>query len=339
MPELRQDPVSGRWVIIAGNRAGRPEEFHRTPMKRIDVECPFCRGHEHLTAPPLAWYGPDHTAPERWEVRVVPNKYPALTTDARESAAEEAAEPSGDELFAVFPGLGRHEVVIESPRHVESFSQLSDDQAYWTFCAYRDRLRVHADDPALAAATAFKNVGPEGGASLVHAHSQILSVPQVPDFLALELAGALKYQSRHGQCVFCTMLNRELEAGVRIVAEAKGFVAFCPFAAGFAYETWIFPRQHSPRFELASDADLRDAALLLKRVISGLERILDHPAYNYFLHTSPFDTPRCDHYHWHMELFPRVSKAAGFEWCSGWRMNSVPPERAAEKLRAAIETA
>jgi UDPglucose--hexose-1-phosphate uridylyltransferase len=343
MPEIRQDPISGRWVIIAGNRAGRPEEFRRAPVSRVEISCPFCRGHEDQSPPSLAWYGPDRGSPERWEVRVVPNKYPALTGPApgeshspwhgesrhsvndRDSAIEAA-------LFKTLPGLGRHEVVIESPAHVASFSELSDDQAFWTFCAYRDRLLAHRGDPCAVSPMVFKNFGPEAGASLVHAHSQILFLPQGPQTLVEEIDGAERFRQRHGECVFCAMTAREAELGVRMVARNERFVAFCPFASQFAYETWILPRGHNSRFEEATDAELQDAALLLRQVIRRLETVLDQPAYNYFLHTTPFDRQANDHYHWHIEIFPRVSKAAGFEWSTGWRLNAVPPERAAEFL-------
>jgi UDPglucose--hexose-1-phosphate uridylyltransferase len=341
--EIRQDPISGRWVIIAGNRAGRPEEFRRAPVTRVELSCPFCRGHEDQSPPSLAWYGPDGS-PSRWEVRVVPNKYPALIGPQKEEVEDPvtwrplSSEASIDgELFKTLPGLGRHEVVIESPDHVASFSELSDDQAFWTLCAYRDRLLAHRGDPYAISPTVFKNFGPEAGASLVHAHSQVLFLPRTPPTLQQEIDSSQRFLRRHGQCVFCTLAAREAALGVRMVARNERFAAFCPFASQFAYETWILPRRHSAHFEDSSDLELREAALLMKRIIQALESVLDRPAYNYFLHTAPFDSRACDHYHWHIELFPRVTKAAGFEWSSGWRLNAVPPERAAEVLARAAE--
>ncbi len=342
MPELRQDPVTGRWVIIAGNRAERPEEYRRAPVVRVELDCPFCRGHESSTPREVAWYGPDPNASHRWEVRVVRNKYPALDLEGdghgHPFVAERDDRSSADApLFVVHPGYGRHEVVIESPQHVESFSELTDEQAYWTFTAYRDRLLAHQRDPALIAASVFQNVGPEGGASLVHAHSQVLSLPDVPESLARELTGAKEFFSRHRGCVFCAMIQREGKLGIRVVAQTDRLIALAPYASRFAYETWILPREHSPSFEHADDALLREAALLLKRVIWAVEQSLDRPAYNFYLHTAPFDSKTYPHYHWHFEFFPRISKAAGFEWCSGWHMNAVPPEVAASELRRRLE--
>jgi UDPglucose--hexose-1-phosphate uridylyltransferase len=340
--EIRQDPISGRWVIIAGNRAGRPEEFCRAPVTRVELSCPFCRGHEDQAPPSLAWYGPDGS-PGRWEVRVVPNKYPALTVvpyGVDETAAPSCVSSTSSmdrELFKTLPGFGRHEVVIESPDHLASFGELSDDQAFWTFCAYRDRLLAHRNDPRAASPTVFKNFGPEAGASLVHAHSQVLFLPQTPQTLQQEIDVSQQFFRQHRECVFCTLAAREAELGVRMVARNERFAAFCPFASQFAYEVWILPRRHAARFEESRDAELRDAAMLLKSTIRALEAVLDQPAYNYFLHTAPFDSQPCDHYHWHIELFPRVSKAAGFEWSSGWRLNAVPPERAADVLAQAIQ--
>jgi UDPglucose--hexose-1-phosphate uridylyltransferase len=245
-------------------------------------------------------------------------------------------EPSLDgDLFKTLPGFGRHEVVIESPDHVASFSELSDDQAFWTFCAYRDRLLAHRNDPCAVSPTVFKNFGPEAGASLVHAHSQLLFLPQTPPTLQQEVDVSQQFFRRHEECIFCALAAREAELGVRMVARNERLVAFCPYASQFAYEMWILPRRHAARFEDSSDAELRDAASLLKATIRALETVLDQPAYNYFLHTAPFDSRPCDHYHWHIELFPRVTKAAGFEWSSGWRLNAVPPERAADVLARA----
>jgi UDPglucose--hexose-1-phosphate uridylyltransferase len=238
-------------------------------------------------------------------------------------------------LYPSAPGYGRHEVVIESADHVESFSDLSDAQAFWTFLAFRDRLLAHRQDPQLVSPAVFKNVGPEGGASLFHTHSQILSLPQTPQFLCEELAGAERFFHRRRACVFCSLVERELDLGVRIVARSEACLAFCPYASGFAYETWIVPLGHGSHFEHAEDVVLRDAAGLLKRVVWAMERTLNRPAYNFFLHTTPFDRKACDHYHWHIELFPRLARAAGFEWGSGWRLNTLSPERAAALLRTA----
>jgi UDPglucose--hexose-1-phosphate uridylyltransferase len=148
------------------------------------------------------------------------------------------------------------------------------------------------------------------------------------------LAGAERFFRQRRTCIFCALAKRELDLGVRIVAQSEACLAFCPYASGFAFETWIMPLRHISHFEQTEDAILRDAAALLKQAICAMEQSLNRPAYNFFLHTTPFDRKACDHYHWHIELFPRLAKAAGFEWGSGWRLNTVSPERAAANLRA-----
>lgn len=328
MSDLRKDPIVGRWVIVAENRARRPHDFEHGPRKRKGRFCPFCEGNEaHTPAEILALREPN-SEPNRkgWRVRVVGNKFPALEIegDLRER---------DDGLYDTMPGIGAHEVIIESPRHIASTSELAEAALGEVLCVYRDRLLDLRKDRRLAYGMVFKNVGPAAGASLEHLHSQLIATPIVPINVWEEMDGSLKFYNYRGRCVYCEMIGRELECEKRIVFETPGFVAFCPFASRFAFETWILPKTHSSRYESTDGAGLKELSVVLKKVIEKLETALEKPAYNYIIHTAPFDTDEVGHYHWHIEIMPRITKVAGFEWGTGFYINPAAPESAAAALR------
>lgn len=328
MSDLRKDPIVGRWVIVAEIRAGRPNDFAAEQLKRGDRVCPFCEGNEsHTPDEILAVREPGSEPNGRgWRVRVIANKFPAL-----EREGELGGLDTG--LYAMLPGVGAHEVIIESPRHITSTSQLSETELAEVLCVYRDRLVELKKDRRLAYGMIFKNVGPAAGASLEHLHGQLIATPIVPINVCEEMEGSQKFYDYWGCCVYCEMVERELESKARMVLETPGFAAFCPFAARFAFETWIVPKRHASRYEFASNDDLRELSIILKKTVEKLEAALEKPAYNYIIHTAPFDTDELGHYHWHIEIMPRVSKAAGFEWGSGFYINPVAPETAAKMLR------
>jgi UDPglucose--hexose-1-phosphate uridylyltransferase len=325
MSEFRQDPMSRRWVIIGGERNGRPNEFVEAATRATGISCPFCAGHESETPPPIASYSSNGKG--HWLARVVPNKYPALSAAANGNGA---ASPSS------LPGFGSHEVIIESPRHVASLSELTDPEAKAVFNAYRDRLIQLKSQRLYRYVQIFKNVGPAAGASLEHVHSQLLALTTVPEALQQELTASGDYFSEHKRSLLLDMLDRELAADTRIVAATKNFVAFCPYASRFGYEVWIAPRRHQPRYEDVKDSELGELSLLVREVIGRIERAAGQVAYNYFLHTQPFDMPAHDHYHWHIEIIPRLTKVAGFEWSTGCFINPYSPESAASHLRSVV---
>ena len=237
-------------------------------------------------------------------------------------------------LLQSIPGFGAHEVVIESPRHVRCASELSVDQFARIVEVYRARFRAHESDARPLYPMLFKNNGAEAGASLEHAHSQLIVLPTVPSVTRAELESARRYREAHGKCVFCDLIDRELSAKERLVAESENFAAFCPYAARFSYETWILPKCHLGRFESLDDTYLREFSQLFFGVLCGIEAVLDRPAYNYYVHTSPIKTKnQCDDFHWHLEITPRLSKMAGYELGSGYYINPVLPEDAACRLR------
>lgn len=331
MPEYRQDPLSRRWVIIGADRAGRPNEFVEATTRQSSLSCPFCLGHESETPPAIASYSANPKGNEGWTVRVVLNKYPALTTD-------EALCPTCQPLSAgpapdAIPGYGRHEVIIESPRHVASLSELTSAEAALVFLAYRDRLRALKAEGSYQYVQIFKNVGSAAGASLEHVHSQLVALPGIPDVLQQELASSLEYFRRERRSLLARLIEDELTAGVRIVAQTAQLVAWCPAASRFPYEVWVAPRQAHPRFEFAEAGELGELATIMQDAIGRIERVAGVSSYNYFLHTAPFDAPAYDHYHWHFEIMPRLTKVAGFEWGTGCYINPFPPEAAAAALR------
>ncbi|MCA9204065.1 MAG: DUF4921 family protein [Planctomycetales bacterium] len=348
MSEVRHDPVTGRQVIIAQDRANRPHAFVSDPPLLDDGDCPFCVGRESNTPRAIAEYAPPRpSAAEPWWIRVVPNKYPAV----RELNGVAAASPTctstakvneidrrrinGHAFFTAEAALGSHEVIIESPRHVVSVTELDESVMRTLFHVYRDRLTSLRTAGQLAYAMAFKNVRPAAGASLAHSHSQLLATPFVPPQVELELSHSQAYFADHGQCVFCELLRSECRGGVRIVAESANFVAWCPFASRCPYEVWIAPKQHACRYESTDSARLDELAALVQQLVGRLEAVHPQAAYNYLLHTAPINESReLPHYHWHIELLPRLIKFAGFEWGSGCYINPIPPETAAEQLRA-----
>jgi UDPglucose--hexose-1-phosphate uridylyltransferase len=325
--EFRKDPLSDRWVIIAEHRAARPDQFS-VAARRIVAPCPFCGGREGETPPAVATYYSEESisANGAWQVRVVPNKYPALQ-------AGDATHPA-DALRRA--ATGRHEVIVESPQHVVSLSALSEEQAALTFRAYQDRLCRIREDTQLAYGLVFKNARAAGGASLEHSHSQLLATPMTPAVLLEEMSGAERYWRQHGQCVFCDLAAQELSAGERLVLATDHYVAFCPFASRFPYETWIVPHHHALRFE--EETHVRELALLTRELIRRLETVLNEPAYNYWVHTAPWRGAAGDGFHWHLEIVTRVARLAGFELGAGYFINPVSPEQAAQRLRSAGQT-
>jgi UDPglucose--hexose-1-phosphate uridylyltransferase len=348
MPQLRQDPITGRRVLISTERAGRPQQFAPAPIPAVSLDCPFCAGHEAMT-PPAVLEVPDPAAPDRWRVRVIPNKYPAVSPEpvapARNSSykpealAREArcasSELSSPALRACGErAVGAHEVIVETPDHARTITALSEEHFADVLAAYRSRMRFWKARRAweIASVLVFKNNGPQAGASLEHAHSQLIALPWVPATLAEELSGAEARHAQDGGCVFCQLVARERAEGTRIVAEGQDFLAFCPFAGRFPFETWILPKSHASHFE-SSRGSLAELASLVLRIIGRMETLAPGLAYNYWIHSAPPNRLELASYHWHIEIAPRLATLAGFELGGGWNINPVAPEDAALALR------
>lgn len=328
MPELRKDPIVGRWVIIAPDRAKRPEDFTQEFKSNGNRFDPFLEGNEESTPPEiLAYREPGSEANGTgWRVRVVPNKFPALQIEGN-------LDKRGDGMYDLMNGVGAHEVVIECPHFETDMSRLSVDNIREVLWAYRDRLVDLKRDPRLVHGLIFKNKGAAAGASLEHSHSQLIVSSVVPISVWEEMTGSLEFYNFRGRCIYDDMIQQELANGSRIVLDTPGFVVFCPFAARFPFETWIVPKQHSSHYENIPRQGIEELGMVLKTVLGKLALALDDPPYNYVLHTAPFDSTELPHYRWHFEIFPRLTRVAGFEWGSGFYINPVMPEEAAEFLR------
>ena len=328
MSDLRKDPVTGRWVIIAPDRAKRP--IHHEPVFRVAADRldPFAEGAEGLTPPEILAYRDPRSAPNGpgWRVRVIPNKFPALRTDAE-------LRKKGAGLYDTMTGVGAHEVVVECPHYEESLARLPEENVREVLMAYKDRLTDLKRDARLVHGLIFKNKGALAGASLEHAHSQLIVTSVVPISVWEEMTGALEFYNYRGRCVYQDILDQELDDRDRVVMETADFAAVCPFASRFPFETWIVPKHHASHYETSSGEQIRALAKVLKTTLAKLELALDDPPYNYVLHTAPFDTHELPHYRWHLEVFPRLTRVAGFEWGSGFYINPVPPEEAAAFLR------
>jgi UDPglucose--hexose-1-phosphate uridylyltransferase len=331
MPELRKDPIVGRWVIIALERAKRPHDFNHQDQALVNSgACPFCEGNEDKTPPEILAYRDRGARPNApgWRVRVVPNKFPALKIEG-------GLNKRGDGIYDKMAGVGAHEVIIESPQHHVSMAELSDHNIQEILWVYRDRLVDLKKDNRLVHGMLFKNVGSAAGASLEHTHSQLIVTPIVPISVWEEMTGGLEFYNYRGRCIYCDIIQQELATESRIVLDTEHFTAFCPYASRFPFETWILPKTHSSHYENIPKPGVEDLGVTLKTVLTKLEKALDSPPYNYIIHTAPFDHQELPHYHWHIEIIPRLTKVAGFEWGSGFYINPMPPEDAARFLRDA----
>jgi len=327
MRELRKDPIVGRWVIIAPDRAKRPIQT-REATQATGGFCPFCEGNEGNTPVEILAYRDRNTKPNEkgWRVRVVPNRFPALQIEGD-------LNKRGDGIYDKMNGVGAHEVIIECPHHESSMAVLTEDNFREILWVYRDRLVDLKKDPRLVYGLIFKNVGAAAGASLEHSHSQLIVTPIVPVNVREEMFGAQEFYDYRGRCIFCDMIHQELGAEKRIVLDTPSFLGFAPYASRFPFEMWIVPKRHNSHYENIQKSEIEELAGVLKSLLLKLETALDKPSYNYIIHTSPFDTQALPHYHWHMEIIPRLTRVAGFEWGTGFYINPVLPETAAEYLR------
>lgn len=330
MPELRKDPVTGRWVIIATDRAKRPTDFVRqSVVAKGGGVCPFCPGNESKTPPEILAYRQNGGANgPGWTLRVIPNKFPALRVEGQ-------LDRQGEGLYDRMNGIGAHEVLIETPEHRISLAELPEKNVHDLFWAFRDRILDLKKDRRLQFIMLFKNHGEAAGASLEHTHSQLIALPVVPKRVQEEIDGSRRYFEYRERCIFCDMLRQELETGTRVVLETDGVIAIEPFAPRFPFETWIIPREHRSHFEDCDTMTVQKLAAVTGAVIGKLEKVLECPPYNFVIHTSPIQEARTEYYHWHLEIIPKLTKVAGFEWGTGFYLNPTPPEESARFLREA----
>lgn len=337
MSEFRWDPLKGAWAIMENHRPRQPREFIIERQVIAMTICPFCPGQEGKTPPEVFALRPQGSPPNgpNWQVRVVPNKFPVLRIEGELS-------PTTTGLYRAMRGVGAHEVIIETPDHRQSLAHLGLPEVAAVLQAYRARLLDLRQDQRFRYLQIFKNHGIEAGAPLPHAHSQLMAVPITPPVIRNELNTCREHYLRTGACLICDILAQEIADGRRVVYNDGRFVVLAPYASCFPFELRLYPIRHNHDFAIQNDQELKDCAQALQDMLRRLYTLLEDPPYNFILHTAPPATafsgkpgygetlPR--DYHWHIELVPRLSQIAGFEWGSGFFINPLPAEDAAKFL-------
>ncbi len=328
MPELRKDPISGRWVIISIERGKRPSDFGMRVSPKKGGFCAFCEGNERTTPPEIMAFRSDGGKPNTpgWTLRVVSNKFPALNIEGQ-------LNRSGEGIFDRMNGIGAHEVIIECPDHNMTLSTMplkSVEEALW---AFHHRITDLKKDTRFKYVLVFKNEGDEAGASLEHTHSQLIALPIVPQLVEEEIVQAEQYYKYKERCIFCDIIHQESADKKRVISENEYFIAIAPFAPRSPFETMILPKRHESNF--FPRGNFSQLARILQQTLKQIDKVLDLPPYNFMIHTSPFKNEENEYYHWHIEIIPKLTKIAGFEWGSGFYINPTPPEEAAKFMREA----
>jgi UDPglucose--hexose-1-phosphate uridylyltransferase len=332
MPELRRDPIVGRWVIIATERARRPSDVPRVRDPVVAGLCPFCPGHEDKTPREVYVAGRSPSQPANgpgWKVRVVPNRYPALMIEG-------GLEREASGIYDRMNGIGAHEVIVETPDHTKDIGGMTDAEATEVLFAFKARVVDLRNDMRFRYILLFKNHGPAAGATLEHAHSQLIALPVTPRHVQEEIEGARRHYEHRERCIFCDIVMQERRERSRLILENEEFVVFAPWAPRSPFETWIVPKRHESNFESEPKERLAYCAQALRSTLKRLGAALGDPPYNFIVHSNPLRDPMSPSYHWHIEVMPALTHVAGFEWGSGFFINPVPPEEAAEFMRLVV---
>lgn len=329
MPELRKDPILGRWIIIAQERSKRPTDFYvDVSTKRKGGFCPLCPGNEKTTPPEVLAYGRNSGQANTpgWTLRVVPNKFPALVIEGD-------LDKEAEGLYDRMNGIGAHEVIIDTPHHDASFTYLPPQDLQLAFMAFQDRIRDLSRDLRFNYVVVFKNYGSAAGASLEHSHSQLIALPVLPRMITSELEGCLSYFRYKDRCIYCDIIRQELQQDIRLVCQNEHFVTLTPFAPRSPFELWILPRHHSSSYIDMPDSWLPSLSRIFSETLRRLDGCIKDIPYNFLLHTQPLRTGPLEHYHWHFEIVPKLTSIAGFEWGTGFYINPMPPEQSCAYLK------
>jgi galactose-1-phosphate uridylyltransferase, family 1 len=330
MPELRQNIATREWVIIATERARRPEEFVQPATENLEERpaysdsCPFCPGNEEMDLEQLRL-----PASGDWQLRVVKNRYPALQEEGIRHEIDYG-------MYNAISGVGHHEVIIESRLHNTCPALETVEEVERTLLAFKLRGALIQEDRRIEQIIYFKNHGLTAGASLVHPHTQLIALPVVPYNILQRVNEQLHYYNAHRECVICRMVREEAAAGMRVVAESEHFIAFIPFAAYSPFHLWIVPRRHMGNYLDINDEELRDLSVQLRTVLRRIYIGLNNPDYNYVIRTAPVTMSRNNYMHWYVTIIPRVMRSAGFEMGSGMFINTALPEESARFLREVV---
>jgi len=330
MGELRLDPMTARWVIISTEKDLGPSGYDIESPIIEGGTCPFCVGSEKMTPPEVDADRPTDSAPDTpgWKTRTVPNKFPALRN-------EPVIERTGVGMFDMMSGVGEHEVIVEDTDHDKQLADLDIDQIKKVVNVYKRRCISLGDDDRFKYVLIFKNYGLAAGASLEHSHTQLISLPIVPKRVMEELECAHKYFDYKERCLFCDIIKQERDYRHREICENDDFMAFSPFASRSPFEISIIPRTHHAYFSEISDKQIESFSAILKEILMRMKIALNNPPYNFIVHTTPLNgnDDVQEYYHWHVEIIPKLNRIAGFEWGSGFYINSTSPETASRYLR------
>jgi len=328
LSELRKDPITDRWVIIASERGVRPSDFETVTTVQSGGFCPFCPGNEHAAPHEILAFRRHATERDSpgWMVRVIPNRYPAL-------GIEGTLEREGEGLYDRMTGIGAHEVIIETPDHRATLADLPVRELEQVLQAWRERIVDLRRDARLQHILVFKNRGAAAGATLEHEHSQLVALPLVPREVRAELDGAARYFAFRERCVLCDVIRQERRDGRRMIFENDRFAVLAPYASRVPFQIWVLPKAHRSHFDAVRREELASLAEALRLVLRKLDRALERPAYNLVVQTAPLRQEPSPSYHWRLEIAPQLARPGGFEWGSGCAINPTPPEEAAAFLR------
>lgn len=329
MSEMRQDPTTKEWVILAKERAKRHSDFVQEQANSeppsYSPSCPFCPGNEAMTPSEVLLYQDEETP--NWRIRVFANRFPALKPEGS------TRHKKNNGLFLSMNGVGAHEVLVETPLHNQSLAIMKNSEVFYVLRAYRERYNVLSQMPFAKQVIIFKNNGVSAGTSLEHPHSQLVATPVVPKSLQTQCEIATQYYDNNGSCLYSDITTQELTIGKRIVMETDGFVVFHPFASHQPCETWIVPRAHQASFGNTTTEELKELANVLRITLLKLYRGLNNPDFNYVIDTAPVGDEDKNYYLWHMRIIPRLTERAGFEVGSGIYINTAIPEETARFMR------
>jgi UDPglucose--hexose-1-phosphate uridylyltransferase len=341
--ELRKDYLLNRWVVIATERSRRPTDFAKPKVEGAKSVCPLCVGNENMTPPALMLYQKENGKITRtqdpatearvknWLIRVIPNLYPAFTPP-RQVGDETHIFQSENHGLAI----GHHEVLIESPIHDEDPADAELDQLELVIHAYIDRLRELSEKPYVKYVSIFRNYGQEAGASLSHAHSQVIATPAIPGTVQEEMDAAKTFYEANRKCVFCDIIEKESKSP-RLISENADFLVIAPYASIVPMEFWIIPKKHSSNILNLTELEISAFAQTLKASLTALKNLVNDPPYNYGFHMA-INSDAKDSYHWHLEVYPKLGIWAGFELNTGSYINTVTPETAAAEMKKTIKS-
>ncbi|MGA2142108.1 MAG: galactose-1-phosphate uridylyltransferase [Brevinematales bacterium] len=331
MPQLRQNIILKEWVIIATERAKRPEELKENKDISLNIRpphdenCPFCPGNEEKTGNTAEFYR--YGGSQDWKIRVIPNKFPALSPPENEISHN----TSGN--FRWMDGVGNHEVVIETPRHDLTMATMDTPDVVNILKTYQKRIKTLYEIPYIESVIPFRNHGTRAGASLVHPHSQIIALPIIPKDIMERMNESIRFHEEHRECIFCRVLRSELETGERVVLDTKDYTVFVPYAAFSPFAMWLFPKRHTSSILEVTDEELAEAASVLRQALRKLYFGVNDPDYNFIIRGAPKGYSNSVFFHWYITIVPRLTRTAGFELGSGMFINPSIPEENADYLR------